>query len=107
VACAAHCDRSGAGTHDKPKRVAVQALPECAALCGGDGRVAFTREGRQFRGVVCGILFCGGELRLAEAAVLHVIELRLQIGGGNLGGGSVGEILLARWCGERGGFETW
>ena len=76
VACAAQCDCSGAGAYDEPERVAMHTLPECAALCSDDGSVAFAREGGQFRGIVCGILLCGGELGLTRAAVLHVIKER-------------------------------
>ena len=104
VACTAHRGCSGAGANDEPKRVAAQALPECPALCGGDGSVTFARDGGQSRGIVCGILLRGGELDLARAAVLYVVEQGLQIGSGNLSGRSVGEILLACWRGERGGF---
>jgi hypothetical protein len=46
VACAADGDCSGAGAYYEPKCVAMQTLPERAALGGGDGGVAFFGDRR-------------------------------------------------------------
>ncbi len=70
----------------------MQPLPERAAFGRRESRVAFAGKGREFFGVVGGVLFGGSQLRLAGTAILHVIEERLKIGGGNPRGGSVGEF---------------
>lgn len=75
------------GADAEPERVAAEASQKAAAFRGGDGGVAFAGERGDFRGVVGGILLRDGELGLAGAAVLNVVEERLQIGGGNLRGG--------------------
>ena len=51
------------------------------------GGVAFEGEGADFGGVVGGVLFGGGELELAGAAVLDVVVEGSEIGGGDFGGG--------------------
>lgn len=60
VACGAEGGCSGTRAYYKPEGVAMEALPECAAFGGGDCGVAFACEGREFCGVVGGILLGGG-----------------------------------------------
>jgi len=53
----------------------------------GDGGVAFAGQSADFGGVVGGVLFGGGELELAGAAVLDVVVEGGEVGSGDCGGG--------------------
>lgn len=78
-----------------PECVASDAMQETAPLRGGDGRVAFAGVRGDFGGVVGSGLFGVREFRLARAGVLDVVEKRLQVSGGNLGG-AIGRRDVAR-----------
>src|ERR1700722_3916416 len=78
---------TGGGAYDEPFRVALETTPERPTLCCDDGGVALAGHCLEFRGVVGVILFRRDELRLACAAVLHVIVEGLQVDGGNFGTG--------------------
>ena len=87
---------SYAGADDEPESVATKAQPDAPAFCGCDRCVAFARERSNFRCVIGGIEFRGGELRLAGATVLNKIIERLQIRGRNPGSRRIGEITGGR-----------
>ena len=89
-------DTLGFGANRAIDRALSGAFDSAAVACvaegggggyGAYGGVAFEGEGANFGGVGGGVLFGGGELELAGAAVLDVIVEGDKIGGGDFGGG--------------------
>jgi hypothetical protein len=78
------CRCSQAGSDNKPQSVVTQAAPKAATLRGCDCGVTFADEGGDLRGVIDGILLCGGELRLAGTTILDEVVKGLEISSGNL-----------------------